>query len=98
MIVSPEGTDVSTCSVTLIDADKVITAGHCHTPEQALASSITFDYVLDANGKRPAGYDAKFIKVVEVLSHHNDQVGDFSLLRLAEAPVGIPAIQMRPDI
>ncbi|MFN8109348.1 MAG: vWA domain-containing protein [Thermoleophilia bacterium] len=98
MIMSVEGPDVSTCSVTLVDTDKVLTAGHCHTPDQALGSSVTFDYRVECNGARPAGYDAKFIKVVEVLSHHNDGVGDFSLLRLAEAPMGIPVVQMRPDI
>jgi hypothetical protein len=89
---------LSTCSVTLIDSDKVITAGHCHTPEEALSSSVTFDYVTDENGNRPAGYNARFYKVKEVLAHHNDTVGDFSILRLAEPVVGIPVIQMRHDL
>src|SRR4029077_15969580 len=54
---------LSTCSVTLIDSDKVITAGHCHTPEEALSSSITFDYITDKNANRPVGYNPKFYKV-----------------------------------
>ena len=58
---------LSTCSVTLIDSDKIITAGHCHTPEEALTSSVTFDYVTDKDGNRPAGYNPKFYKVKEVL-------------------------------
>jgi Trypsin-like peptidase domain/von Willebrand factor type A domain len=98
MILSPEGNDLSTCSVTLVDADKVVTAGHCHQPSEALASSVTFDYRLECNGDRPVPYDARFYKVAEVLAHHNDAIGDFSLLRLAEAPTGIPAIQMRHDV
>jgi VWA domain-containing protein/trypsin-like peptidase len=101
MIVSPEGNELSTCTVTLVDADTVISAGHCHTPAEALASSVTFDYRLECNGDRPGGYDARFYKVVEVIAHRHDGVAgapDYSLLRLAEAPAGIPAIQLRHDV
>jgi hypothetical protein len=101
MIVSPEGVHLSTCSVTLVDSDKVLTAGHCHTPEQALASAVTFDYAVDCNGARPPGYTARFYKVAEVLAHRYDGSSgpnDYSLLRLAEAPAGIPAIQLRHDL
>jgi hypothetical protein len=55
MIFSVEAPDLSTCSVTLVDTDKVITAGHCHTPEQALTSSVVFDYQTLAGGSRPPG-------------------------------------------
>jgi hypothetical protein len=89
---------LSTCSVTLIDSDKIITAGHCHTPEEALTSSVTFDYATDKDGNRPGGYNPKFYKVKEVLFHHNDGIGDFSILRLAEPVVGVPIVQMRPDL
>jgi hypothetical protein len=92
---------VSTCSVTLIDSDIIITAGHCHTPEETASSSIIFDYATDENGKRPPGYAPKVYKVKEVLHHHHDGVGDFSILRLAEPVVGIPIVQMRhtlPDV
>ncbi len=89
---------LSTCSVTLIDSDKVITAGHCHTPEEALTSSVTFDYVTDKDGNRPSPYSPRFYKVKEVLFHHHDGVGDFSILRLAEPVVGVPIIQLRHDL
>lgn len=89
---------LSTCSVTLVDFDKIITAGHCHTPEEALTSSVTFDYVTDKDGLRPSPYNPRFFKVKAVLAHHNDGIGDFSLLQLAEAPPGIPIIQMRPNL
>ena len=89
---------VSTCSVTLVDADRVITAGHCHTPEEAMSSSVTFDYVTDKDGNRPNPYNPRFYKVKAVLAHHHDAIGDFSLLQLAEAPAGIPIIQMRHDL
>jgi hypothetical protein len=87
---------LSTSSVTLIDVNKVITAGHCHTPSEALNSSGTFDYFTNRDGSRPAGYNPKFIKVKAVLAHHYDSVGDLSLLQPAEAPVRIPVLQMRP--
>jgi hypothetical protein len=104
MIVSVEAgftagsVQLSTCSVTLVDGDKVLTAGHCHTPQEALSSSVTFDYQTDCAGNRPPGYNARFFKVAEVLEHAWDGTNDYSLLRLAEAPPGIPAIQMRPDV
>jgi len=89
---------LSTCSVTLVDSDKVITAGHCHTPAEALNSSVTFDYETLADGSRPPGYNPRFIKVKRVIAHHYDSIGDFSLLQLAEAPAGIPIVQLRPDV
>jgi Trypsin-like peptidase domain/von Willebrand factor type A domain len=90
---------LSTCSVTLVDTDKVLTAGHCHTPEEALDSSITFDYQTDGDGNRPGGYNPRFYKVKAVLGHKSiNSSMDYSLLQLAEAPVGIPTIQMRPDL
>jgi hypothetical protein len=100
MIVSVEGATLSTCSVTLVDSDKIICAGHCHTPEQALTSSAVFDYQTQCDGTRPAGYNPRFYKIKAVLAHHYDVGGvvDYSLLQLAEAPVGIPAIQMRPSL
>ncbi len=99
MIISAEGADLSTCSVTLVDSDKVLTAGHCHTPEEALSSSVTFDYQTECDGSRPPGYNPRFYKVKAVLGHKNiDSSLDYSLLQLAEAPAGIPAIQMRHDL
>jgi len=90
---------ISTCSVTLVDSDKVITAGHCHTPDEALSSSVTFDYQTRDDGGRPTGYSPRFYKVKAVLKHKNlDASLDYSLLQLAEAPPGIPAIQMRHDL
>jgi hypothetical protein len=89
---------LSTCSVTLIDSDKVITAGHCHSPEEALTSSVTFDYQSECDGSRPGSYNPRFYKVKAVLGLKNvDQSLDYSLLQLAEAPSGIPIIQMRHD-
>src|SRR5262249_10570694 len=89
---------LSTCSVTLVDADKVITAGHCHTPDEALTSSVVFDYQTNVDGLRPAGYNPYFYKVKAVLAHHYHSVGDFSLLQLAEPVVGVRIAEMRHDL
>jgi hypothetical protein len=105
MIVTAESSIVtgilqlSTCSVTLVDADKVICAGHCHTPEEALSSSVTFDYQTQCDGTQPPGYNPRFYKVIKVLGHKNIGTSlDYSLMQLAEAPAGIPIIQMRPTL
>ena len=104
MILSVEESDfshtdvLSSCSVTLIDTDKVISAGHCHTAAEALSSSITFDYETDASGNRILGYNPKFYKVKASLFHRYDSGGDYSILQLAQAPPGVPVIQMRHDI
>ncbi len=63
MIITTHGDHLSTCSVTLVDADKVISAGHCHTPTEALTGSVIFDYQTDCGGARPPGYNARFHKV-----------------------------------
>lgn len=98
MIVSIHGDHVSTCSVTLVDSDKVITAGHCITTEEAETASITFDYQTECDGSRPAGYNARFHKVTEVMNRRWDGTYDYALLRMATAPAGIPAIQLRHDV
>jgi hypothetical protein len=59
MIIGPthENTQLSTCSVTLVDTDKVILAGHSlKTDAEGLASSVTFDYQTDCHGNRLPGY------------------------------------------
>lgn len=100
MIVTVHEADdiVSTCSATLVDADKVLTAGHCVNPAEALTSSVTFDYETDCAGNRPGGYNARFFKVVELLEQRYANGYDYALLRLAESPPGLPPIQMRHDI
>ncbi|HEX2076368.1 MAG TPA: trypsin-like peptidase domain-containing protein [Longimicrobium sp.] len=104
MIIDVHGDHVSTCTVTLVDADKVITAGHCLADPgddpaiAAVTASVTFDYQTDCLGNRPPGYDAKFHKVAEVLEWKYDADGDYCLLRLAEPVAGVPPLQMRHDL
>jgi V8-like Glu-specific endopeptidase len=98
-----DGDVLSTCSVTLIDNDQIIFAGHCFdSDEEALGSSVTSDYQTDRAGNRLPGYNPKFIKVTKVLDHKFDkndpQAGDWVRLQLASSPPGIPPIQMRADL
>lgn len=89
---------LSTCSVTLVDSDKVISAGHCHSPAEAITSSVIFDYETDENGNRLAGYSPRFHKVTSALKFRFDSGFDYSLLQLKTAPGGIAPIQLRHDL
>jgi hypothetical protein len=89
---------VSTCTVTLVDSDKVISAGHCHSPDEALTSSVIFEYETDADGNRLPGYSPRFHKVKAALKFRFDSGFDYSLLQLKTSPAGIAPIQLRPDV
>jgi len=93
---------VSTCSVTLIGPDTVLTAGHCHTPADALTASVIFNYETDCAGTRPGGYAPRFHKVVKVMRHrHGDgTTNDYSILQLRLPPGGlsIPPVALRHDV
>ena len=99
MIVSVHGDHLSTCSVTLVDVDKVISAGHCFTPTEALSSSVIFGYETDdCTSSRPSGYSPRFHKVKGVLKHRYDSGFDYGLLQLVTPPVGITPVQLRHDV
>lgn len=100
MIVSVHGTPehVSTCSVTLVDSDKVISAGHCHSPAEAVTSSVIFGYETDCAGNRLAGYSPRFHKVTAALEFRFDSGFDYSLLQLKTSPAGIAPLQLRHDL
>jgi hypothetical protein len=98
MIVSIHDGHVSTCSVTLVDGDKVITAGHCITAAEAESASVVFDYQTQCDGSRPPAYNPHFHKVADLMHRRWDGTFDYALLRLRTAPPGIPAIQLRHDI
>ncbi len=95
---------LSTCTVTLVSADTVITAGHCMASpiDDAKSSSVTFDYWDDCKGARPAGYNARFYKVKEVVRQRyaDGSSNDYCLLRLKvpAGGLGINPISMRADI
>lgn len=107
---SPNIDVVSTCSVTLIGPDLVITAGHCIAEEDVPSSSVIFNYAVDCpsgdpfvlGGARPTGYAGRFIKVERIIAQHYDEENsadkrDYCVFQLA-APPGLPAVQVRRDI
>jgi hypothetical protein len=95
---------ISTCTVTLVSPDTVITAGHCLADpiEDAKSASITFDYHTNCDDTRPSGYNARFFKVKEVIRQRfaDGTSNDYCLLRLTVPPggLGITPIPMRTDI
>jgi hypothetical protein len=102
MIMHVDGQHLSTCTVTLIEPDLVLTAGHCmvNPVEDARSGSVIFGYEVNCDGTRPAGYAPTVVKVKEVVKQLWDGTNDYCLVRLVipSAGLGLPAIQMRHDI
>ena len=64
MLIDAHGSDVSSCSATLIGPDLILTAGHCADSLLAIESgSFTLDFQTDAFGNRPAVYNPRFHKL-----------------------------------
>lgn len=93
---------LSTCSVTLVSPDTVITAGHCmaNPVEDSRSSSIIFGYQTNCDGTKPGGYGPRVVKVKEVIRQRfaDGTANDYCLLRLKTPIVGITPIPMRMDI
>ena len=102
MIMDVDGANLSTCSVTLIAPDVVITAGHCVTNllEAARSGSVFFGYQTECDGARPGGYQPIVAKCVEVLAQKWDGTNDYCLMRIAvpAGGLGVPERQMRHDL
>ena len=93
---------LSTCTVTLISPDTVITAGHCmqNPIEDSESSSIIFDYKTQCNGLWPNNYSPRVHKVKEVIAQRfaDGTPNDYCLIKLKTAVVGITPTPMRLDL
>lgn len=93
---------LSTCTVTLVSPDTVVTAGHCMADpiEDAHSASIIFGYQTNCDGSKPAGYSPKVHKVKEVIRQRfaDGTSNDYCLLRLKTSVAGITPTPMRTDI
>ena len=95
---------VSTCSVTLVGPDTIVTAGHCMTDpiEDARSASVIFNYATACNNNRPNNYSGRFFKVKEVIRQRyaDGSANDYCLLRLKvpAGGLGITPVPMRADI
>ena len=106
MILTVHDNWVSSCSVTLIAPNQVITAGHCvaDPAEEVFSSSVTFDYAVDCNGHVPNNYNAVFHKVTKLIKFRNKVINnafyDYCVLELAVPPggLGITPRTMRNDL
>jgi hypothetical protein len=100
--ITPQIDILSTCSVTLVGADLVLTAGHCMADplEDLKSASVTFDFQPLCDGSRPPAYNARFYKVKKVLRHRWDSGGDYCLFQIDAPPggLGLPPITMRHDL
>jgi hypothetical protein len=98
------GFAISTCSVTLVSPDTIVTAGHCMTDpiEDARSASVIFNYATQCNNSRPNNYSGWFFKVKEVIRQRfaDGSGNDYCLLRLKVPPggLGITPVPMRADI
>ena len=90
---------LSTCSVTLVSPDTIITAGHCMQDpiEDVKSASVIFNYATNCNGTRQGGYSGRFFKVKEVIRQRfaDGSANDYCLLRLKVPPAGL-GITPRP--
>jgi hypothetical protein len=95
---------LSTCSVTLVSPDTIVTAGHCMTDpiEDARSASVIFNYATNCAGNRPGGYNGRFFKVKEVIAQRyaDGTSNDYCLLRLKvpAGGLGITPVTMRTDL
>lgn len=98
------GSLLSTCSLTLVGPDTVVTAGHCMTDpiEDARSASVIFNYATNCDDTRPAAYSGHFFKVKEVIRQRyaDGSNNDYCLLRLKvpAGGLGITPVPMRSDI
>jgi hypothetical protein len=108
MYIVVDGDHLSSCTATLIDADLVVTAGHCvATDDDARTGAITFDFQTDALGNRPAGYDPKFHKLVRVVRSGYDRgpgddrpLLDYSVIQIQTPTtgLGLAPVPVRSDV
>ncbi|WP_228851461.1 VWA domain-containing protein [Aegicerativicinus sediminis] len=110
MIISAHGDHLSTCSATLIADDLVFSAGHClaisgtNSPADlsgALSASVVLGYQTDASGNKPATYEPKIFKVLEVVEYNFTTDGkDYLILRIdiSNGTSGISPLPMRTDL
>jgi Trypsin-like peptidase domain/von Willebrand factor type A domain len=104
MILHVDGNNLSTCSVTLVGTDLVITAGHCMTDpiENAKSGSVIFNYETECNKARPGGYAPYFFKVKKTVRQKFNGTGTtdycFFQLKVPIGGTGLPAIPMRSNL
>lgn len=87
---------VGSCSVTLIDSDLVVLAGHCVSdhPFEVPTSSVTFDFEVACDGSLVPAYSATFFKVIKLVKYRWSDGRDYAVLQLRGAPP-VPPIPLR---
>ena len=93
---------VSSCSLTLIDTNLVMTARHCvaETDQlEARSGSVTFDYQTDPSGAKSPSYAPRFHKVrgIRAMGVGNTVADDWAILEIDPPPAGIVPRQLRTN-
>jgi V8-like Glu-specific endopeptidase len=94
---------VSSCSVTLIDTNLILTARHCVAEDdqlEARSGSVTFDYQTDQFGGKPGSYAPRFHKVrqIRAMGVGNNIGDDWAVLEIDPPPVGITPRPLRGSV
>ncbi|MEO6049435.1 MAG: trypsin-like peptidase domain-containing protein [Candidatus Kapaibacterium sp.] len=93
---------MSTCTVTLVEPDVIVTAGHCMTDpiEDARSASVIFNYQTHCDGSNDPGYMPVVVKVKEVIRQRfaDGTASDYCLIRLVSPVPGITPRPMRMDL
>lgn len=112
MFIEAHGSDLSSCSATLIGPDLILTAAHCVSGGDAIHSgSFTLDYQTNALGNRPVGYNPAFHKLKRIVKSGwttaptggglNENSGlDYAIVQVEAPPggFGVPPIPIRADL
>lgn len=102
MYITVHGGALSTCTATLIDADLVISAGHCVlSNEEATTGSITFDFQTNEDSTKPDTYNPVFHKLKRVVRRFYvvNQL-DYVIMQMETPPggLGMSPVQLRQTI
>lgn len=104
MFVMLDGSNVSSCTATLIAPDLLLTAGHCSdTPENVDSASFILNYQTQCDGSRPSPYNPRFYKITRkvrtgYLAGGGTSGLDYSVLQVdtGGSGLGVPPLPMRP--
>ena len=105
MLVMVHGDKVTSCTATLIDADLLLTSGHCVAPwnlpmdEVVATSSFTFDFEAgNCAGSPPSPNNPRFFKVRDVvrLGFANPANLDYAVVQIDTSPAGPGGLGVDP--
>ena len=101
-----ETTCLTSCSASLVDADRILTAGHCISEDaRAASASFTLDFQTNCDSTAAGGYNPRFFKATRVVktgytrpAGDNRPAVDYSILQIdVSGGIGVPPVTIRTD-